>query len=99
MSALHLSIPHVLVSQIIDSPNQLSERTGRMALFPFLKSLIAHSASRAVPAISGLPRSTEKAYSGSSYYPFSSAAHVFTGAQMSLILTNNIVAVKFVFRL
>lgn len=40
--------------------------------------------------------STKKAYSGSAYYSFSSAAHVFTGAQMSLILSNDVMAIKFV---
>lgn len=40
--------------------------------------------------------STEKAHSGPAYDLFSSATHVFTSAQMSLVLTNDVVAVRFV---
>jgi hypothetical protein len=66
----------------------------------FRSSRINSSASGALFPSAQTPRprriSTEKAYSGSAYYLFSRAAHVFTIADMRLILTNDIVAVRFV---
>ena len=40
--------------------------------------------------------SNEQADSGSAYYPFSGAAYIFASAQMSLILTHNVVALRLV---